>query len=246
MSHKFKVIVADDEKLIVNSIARNIESSSDAFQVVAKARDGQEAYELTKEHLPHVVFSDIKMPEMDGITLIKKLSVEFPSVKTVIVSGYNDFELARDALRHRAVDYLLKPLNPYDLKRTLRKLEAELLAVQQKLVPRREAGPIEIVEAVMAYLRKNYTAQIDFATIAADQGVSAPYLSKIFREYAGTTPSKYLTDCRIQTAKQLLLDTQLSVKDIAVAAGLPDPFHFSKVFKNSTGLSPAQFREQHQ
>lgn len=244
MNRKFKVIVADDEKLIANSIARNIEGSSEAFQVVAIVRDGLEAYEKTAELLPHVVFSDIKMPEMDGITLIEKLSVEFPSVKTVMVSGYSDFELARAALRHHAVDYLLKPCNPYELKRTLRKLEANLLAEQNQLAPRREDSALAIVESVMAFLRKNYGSQIDFSTIADQQGVSAPYLTKIFKEHAGATPSKYLTDCRIQKAKQLLQDTDLPVKNIALAVGFPDPFHFSKYFKNTVGKSPAQFREE--
>lgn len=244
MSQKYKVIVADDEKLIAKNISRKIEQANDSFQVVALAGTGLEAYELTQQLLPDVVFSDIKMPEMDGIELIAQLEKHHPSVLTVIVSGYNDFEYARSAIQHRASDYLLKPINPQELSRTLNKLEALLLAKSQALPPRREASPVEIVENVMLYLRENYALQIDFSTIAEQQAVSGPYLSKIFREHAGTTPSKYLMDYRMQIAKKLLRDSQLSVKEIAAQVGFPDQFHFSKSFKNSTGLSPIQYREQ--
>lgn len=244
MNQKYKVIVADDEKLIANNISRKIEQANDAFQVVAIARTGLEAYELIQQLLPDVVFSDIKMPEMDGLELIEKIEKHHPSILTVIVSGYNDFEYARSAIQHKAADYLLKPVNPHELARTLNKLEAQLLARDQELAPRREASPVEIVENVMLYLRENYTLQIDFSAIAEQQAVSGPYLSRIFREHAGTTPSKYLMDYRMQIAKKLLRDSQLSVKEIAAQVGFPDQFHFSKSFKNATGLSPIQYREQ--
>lgn len=244
MSQKFKVIVADDEKLIAQNIARKIEQANDAFEVVALAGTGLEAYELTQKYLPDVVFSDIKMPEMDGLELIEQLEKHHPAILTIIISGYNDFEYARSAIQHRAVDYLLKPVNPNDLRCTLNKLEAMLLAKDRALAPRRESSPVEIVENVMLYLRENYALQIDFSAIAEQQAVSGPYLSKIFREHAGTTPSKYLMDYRMQIAKKLLRDTQLSVKEVAAHVGFPDQFHFSKSFKNATGLSPVQYREQ--
>lgn len=135
MERKFRVIVADDEALIGRNIARNIEKANEAFEVVKIAFDGLEALELTAQLLPDVVFSDIKMPEMDGIALIRRIAQEFPEIRTVIISGYNDFEFARDALRHKAVDYLLKPVNPDDLRATLDRLEQELLSRQRKLAP---------------------------------------------------------------------------------------------------------------
>lgn len=242
MERKFNVIVADDERLIARNIARNIEKANESFQVVSMAADGLEAYEQTAQLLPDVVFSDIKMPEMDGIELIRRIAAEFPTIRTVIVSGFNDFELAREALRNQAVDYLLKPINPYDLKKALHKLESELLARQNQLTPKHENSPAEIVEGVMAYLRQNYAQQIDFAVIAEEYSFSSAYLSKIFKEHAGTSPSRYLSDCRMKAAKKLLRDTELPVKDIAEKVGYPDPLHFSKNFKITTGMSPAQYR----
>jgi len=243
MSQKFKVLVADDEKLIAQNIARKIEQTNSAFQVVAKAGTGLEALELASQLLPDVVFSDIKMPEMDGIELIGKLEQHDPSILTVIVSGYNDFAYARAAIQHRAVDYLLKPINSNDLQQALSKLESILLAREQQLAPRREESPREVVENVLIYLRENYAKQIDFSAIAEQQAVSAPYLSRIFKEQVGMTPSKFLADYRMQVAKKLLQDTSLSVKEVATRVGFSDQFHFSKTFKQFTGLSPVQFRK---
>ncbi len=244
MNRKFKVIVADDEKLIARNIANRIEQCGGAFEVVARAGTGAEALEAARELLPDVVFSDIKMPEMDGIELIARLRSLNPSILCVIISGYNDFEYTRAAIRNNAVDYLLKPVNPEELQALLGRLEATLLAREQRVVPRRETSPAALVESVMIYLRENYDKPIDFSAIADMQAISASYLTRLFHDRAGTSPSKYLADYRMQQARKLLADSTLSVKEIAARVGYPDPFHFSKSFKNLVGMSPAQYREE--
>jgi len=243
MSRVFKVLVADDEKLIARSISRRIEASGRNFKVVAQAGTGLEALELVKEWMPDVVFSDIKMPEMDGIELIARLQEMNPSILCVIVSGYSDFEYTRAAIRNNAVDYLLKPVNAEELAALLTRLEAVLLAREKTVVPNREISAEQIVQKIMIYLRENYSEQIDFASVAEAHAISAPYLSRLFHEYAGISPSQYLTGYRMEQAKKLLRDSRLSIGEIAARVGYPDPFHFSKVFKNKVGVSPSQFRQ---
>lgn len=243
MNRKFRVIVADDEKLIANNIARKIEQSSDAFEVVAKAGTGAEALALAERFMPDVVFSDIKMPEMDGIALTAYLQTHYPSMLTVIISGYSDFQYMRSAMQHGVTDYLLKPINSEDLKQLLDRLESILMAREQQLAPRRHGNSKEIVDSIMIYLRENYDKPIDFASIAKAQAISAPYLTKLFHHHAGTSPSRYLAEYRMQQAKKLLKDSQLSIGEIANRVGYSDQFHFSKSFKNLVGTSPAQFRE---
>ena len=243
MSRVFKVLVADDEKLIARSISRRIEESGRNFKVVAQAGTGLEALKLAEEWMPDVVFSDIKMPEMDGIGLIARLQEVNPTILCVIVSGYSDFEYTRAAIRNNAVDYLLKPVNPEELAVLLARLEAVLLAREKTVVPNREVNAEQIVQKVMIYLRENYSRPVDFASVAEAHAVSAPYLSRLFHEYAGISPSRYLTGYRMEQAKKLLRDSRLSIGEIAARVGYPDPFHFSKVFKNTVGVSPSQFRQ---
>lgn len=240
----FKVIVADDEKLIANNIARRIEENCPSFRVAARAGTGLEALKQAKELLPDVVFSDIKMPEMDGIELISRLRREMPAVLCVIVSGYSDFEYMKAAIQQSAADYLLKPVNPEELKRLLQRLEATLLAREQQMIPRRESDAAALAERVRLYLQENYNQPVDFSSLADSLAVSAPYLSKLFHEQEGKSPSRYLTDLRMRKAQKLLMDTQLTVREIAVRVGYPDPFHFSRNFKNAMGISPVQFREE--
>jgi YesN/AraC family two-component response regulator len=244
MARQFKVIVADDEKLIANNIARRIEESNGAFRVVSRAGTGTEALEQVRELLPDVVFSDIKMPEMDGIELISRLRKEYPGVCCVIVSGYSDFEYMKAAIQNSAVDYLLKPVNTEELGRLLQRLEAALLAREQQMAPRRESDAASLAESVRVYLQENYDRQVDLSALAESLGVSAPYLSKLFHEQTGTSTMRYLTDLRMSRARKLLADSGLTVREIAVRVGYPDPFHFSRSFKNAVGVSPVQFREQ--
>jgi len=243
MSRVFKVLVADDEKLIARSISRRIEESGRNFRVVAQAGTGLEAMRLAEEWMPDVVFSDIKMPEMDGIGLITRLQEVNPTILCVIVSGYSDFEYTRAAIRNNAVDYLLKPVNPEELASLLARLEAVLQAREKTVVPNRESNAEQTVQKVMIYLRENYSQPVDFASVAEAHAVSAPYLSRLFHEYAGISPSRYLTGYRMEQAKKLLRDSRLSIGEIAARVGYPDPFHFSKAFKNTVGVSPSQFRQ---
>ena len=157
MARQFKVIVADDEKLIANNIARRIEESSGAFRVISRAGTGTEALEQVRELLPDVLFSDIKMPEMDGIELISRLRKEHPGVCCVIVSGYSDFEYMKAAIQNSAVDYLLKPVNTEELRRLLQRLEAALLAREQQMAPRRKSDAASLAESVRYTCRRTMT-----------------------------------------------------------------------------------------
>ena len=162
----------------------------------------------------------------------------------MIVSGYSDFEYMKAAIQNSAVDYLLKPVNTEELGRLLQRLEAALLAREQQMAPRRESDAASLAESVRVYLQENYDRQVDLSALAESLGVSAPYLSKLFHEQTGTSPMRYLTDLRMSRARKLLADSGLTVREIAVRVGYPDPFHFSRSFKNAVGVSPAQFREQ--
>jgi two-component system response regulator YesN len=90
--------------------------------VVADAEDGKVALELVDIHQPDVVFTDIRMPVMDGIELIERLKEDYGTIETVIISGYDDFHYAQQALRYGAADYLLKPIEPDALNQTLERL----------------------------------------------------------------------------------------------------------------------------
>ncbi|MEK0314643.1 response regulator [Cohnella sp. 56] len=133
----FRVVVAEDEPMILNNICAKIERVGARFEIVGRAMNGLEAWEMVERLQPDVLFTDIRMPIMDGIEVIRRAAERFPDLQSVVVSGYDDFSYARLAIRYGAKDYLLKPVEAEDMETTLHKLlegkpagssERELLA----------------------------------------------------------------------------------------------------------------------
>ena len=119
-----KIIVVEDELILLNNMCRKIAAVSPDFEVVGQAFNGKEALELIRKDQPDIVFTDIRMPLMDGLELAEILYQEYPEIHIVIVSGYDDFEYARRALTYRVHDYLLKPLKNEALEKLLLSLHA--------------------------------------------------------------------------------------------------------------------------
>jgi len=119
---KYQLVLAEDEPEAAENIFDILHLYCPQFELAASAENGLDALELAHKHHPDLLLTDIKMPVMNGLDLIKRLHKELPEIKTIILSGYQDFEYARTALQYGAVDYLLKPISPQTLKATLNRL----------------------------------------------------------------------------------------------------------------------------
>ena len=122
----YTVIVAEDEELLLNNLVHKIEKADPDFQVIGTAQTGAQALSLVEQMSPDVVFTDIKMPVMDGITLLTRIRDQFPFTKFVITSGFSDFKYAKKAITLKVSDYLLKPVDPDELQNVLLKIKQEL------------------------------------------------------------------------------------------------------------------------
>ncbi len=109
---KLKVVVADDERLFLQGICAWIRAQEDEFELVGAATNGEEALSLVREHHPDILLTDIRMPRMDGIALIKKIEEEGPPLVAIIISAYDDREYVQYAIRSPVVyDYINKPFS---------------------------------------------------------------------------------------------------------------------------------------
>jgi Response regulator containing CheY-like receiver domain and AraC-type DNA-binding domain len=117
-----KVFVAEDEPLLLRTVKNMIEQTHSSFKVIGEALNGKLALSAIESLKPDVLFTDIKMPVMDGLTLVNKLNGLYSDITTVVLSGYQEFEYARKALQLGVSDYLLKPLSPSALKALLDKI----------------------------------------------------------------------------------------------------------------------------
>ena len=127
-----RIIIAEDEQLFRKSLRTILEGYAEEYCVVAEASSGLEALEAIKAHHPEIVISDIKMPGMNGLELLEHTRECGEESSFVIISGYDVFEYARRALVLHAEEYLLKPLDPEELIRTLRRLTSQRIAAARK------------------------------------------------------------------------------------------------------------------
>ena len=239
-----RTIVVEDEKRLARNIAKHIEENP-AFTVSALFHNGEDAWEYLRSDPPQVVVTDISMPVMDGIELVKRVHEAGLSVHCVILTGYADFDYAREALRAGVDDYLLKPVNIEELQELLHRIEISIVAeTGDALSSGRESlmSAEEIVSLVKAYVQNNYAEEISLNLLASNLGFSASYLTKVFNKVEGRTPSSYIREYRMNIARQLLENPGATVVSVAEAVGYTDPFHFSKSFKQTFGYSPSERR----
>lgn len=120
---KIKVVIVEDEPAIVRSIQKLIEKFSALYCVCGTAFNGQDGLEMILEIKPDIVFTDIRMPFFSGLEMIEAVQKKGMTNRFVILSGYAEFDYARKAMELGVSDYLLKPINPIEMKKLLDKME---------------------------------------------------------------------------------------------------------------------------
>lgn len=263
-----KVLVVEDELPLLRGIRIMIERINPEFCVVKCALNGREAVDYLKDNPVDVIFTDINMPLLDGIELMKFTHENYPETTVVAISGYNDFHYAQQAIEYQVKRYLLKPIVMEDMEALIEEIQAEYNERNKKKERDRltealytglggnlkedilkegtgvkRQGNEELMERVEVYIREHLTEPITAKELAAEFGLVAPYLGKLFKDHTGYTPGQYIQMLRIEHAKCLLsVNEELMAKDVAGMVGYSDPVHFSKLFKKKVGVWPSEFK----
>lgn len=236
------VFIADDEIWIILGLKKLIESSGLPFQVIGNATNGVAALEAIEEKKPELVFSDIRMPGLSGLELLQKLNERKTGTKVIFVSGYSEFEYAREAVRGGAIDYLLKPIEQEKLNEVLNRILQEGI-LGDELQKEEKTEESNSLQQVIREIKENYTKDITLTDLAEKYQISVSHLSGLVKSELGLPFSEYLASKRIQKAKELLTDETLSIDAIAEKVGYNDYFYFTKVFKKTVGISPSKYRK---
>ncbi|SDE20586.1 two-component system, response regulator YesN [Paenibacillus sp. UNCCL117] len=333
----YHVLVAEDEHWIRGGIVEMVERIGGGFKVAGEAGDGEEAWNLIHELCPTVLITDIMMPKLDGLSLIKRLDdIQFP-IMSIIISGYDNFSYAQQGIRYGVSEYLLKPVREEALKEALDRsiarlerlypLHEQLMAIQsfvdrmqtmeakqlmseqsqlvQAILKSRHGHPSSrlgllrilagklqdaltysypeaerpagddnteesarrqvqqlaeqwcrlgqdpqskrsfrlVIRQACEYAEKSYMREISLSEIADYAGLSVSHFSALFKQYSGDSFINYMNRLRIDKAKQLLLEPDLKIYQVADMVGFSSMPYFNRVFKNLTGLSPNEFRK---
>jgi two-component system response regulator YesN len=245
----YKVGLIDDEAIIVEGLKKVVDWAGFGCRVVATASCAAEGAEAIRLHAPDIVFTDIRMPDTDGMTMMAGLKSEFPDMQITVLTGYRDFEYAQEAVRLGVTRLLLKPSRMDEINEAMRTM-VENLRVREggQAQPESDGGQSAnsfIVRQAMAYIDEKYREKLTLQEIAEHCYVSQWHLSKRLNRHTGKSFYDLLNLARIRAAKRLLADPGLKIGDICELVGYADTGHFSRVFKKLEGVSANEYRNSH-
>lgn len=234
------ILVVDDDDQARSNLLRLLTDRQIGLPLETAA-DGQQAVQWMEKATPSLVILDLMMPEMDGFAVLDWMRAQ-PRLRSVPVMIISSKLLSQADVRrlekHALVRFQSKGLLSDD---ELDSLFRSALAGSEVLPPQTSA----LVKQALAFIHQHYARPLARWEIAQAAGASEDYLGRIFHRELGLSPWDYLTRCRVQQAKDLLLNTALSVQAIARQVGFKDAAYFSRVFSKQCGASPAEFRKLH-
>jgi Response regulator containing CheY-like receiver domain and AraC-type DNA-binding domain len=245
-----KVLVIDDEPYMLEGWKTMIDWNAYGFELCAAASDGEEALKIAAAARPDLVFTDIRMPGIDGIDLIRKLREEpLPGSgyrpKIVIMSGYPEFDYVKRAMPYKIERYMLKPLIPDEIHGLLSELAAGL-AEPVTDGAANAGGTAEsydgAVGRVIEYAKEHYRETIRITRLARLVGHHPAYLGHLFKQKTGYSVQEYVHRLRVAEARELLRRTDHKIAFIAKRLGYHDPDAFTEKFKAMVGVTPSEYR----
>jgi len=122
----YRIVIVDDDSIILKGLTRNIPWEQHGFELVGSARDGEEALSIIPDKRPHLIVTDIRMPFLDGFGLTEAVKEKYPEIKIIMLTSFDEFELAKKALQLKVFDYMLKPVDNQTLLETAKRAIMEL------------------------------------------------------------------------------------------------------------------------
>lgn len=242
----YSLIIAEDNDDIRSGLVHLFPWEETGFSIAGDFANGLTAWNYLKDHpQTNVVLSDIRMPVLDGLELSRLISENYPDINIVLISGYQDFSYAQQAIRYNVKDFLIKPLKHAVLSLSLLKIKEELdkhHAPSEEEIQSNQYYE-EIIRIVKSYISENLrSATLEEA--ASIVHLSSGYLSRLFKNRTNKSFSDYLLSKRMEKACVLLRNIQYKIYEISDATGYDNPKNFTRTFKNYYNMSPKEFREK--
>ena len=244
----FDALIVEDEPLMRNYLADNLTRIHPEWRASQSCRDGLEAMDILKREKFNLVITDIKMPSMDGLELSQYIHERYPDTKVIILTGYNEFDYARTAVRNGVVDYLLKPLEDRELTEALNRISPTTYEFKDRIIQMETSDDEDnpLIIRVRMYIQKHFHEPLSLTDLADIFDVSTSYLSSVFKSDRGESFTKFLMRLRMEKAAELLVINKVGkITDIAEEAGFSSVKYFDHSFKKYFGVTPNEYRESH-
>lgn len=235
-----RVLIVDDDMLICENVKSKLHRIVQNESLVCEtANSVVEAKLSIRSCVPDILITDLNMPGISGLSLVKYVKETYPAIHVYVLSGYDDYQLVRQAFLNGADDYLLKPMEIEELRQKV--VEKAVQREQEK----RTTGNDFEMKAAISYIEENLTRNITMDEVASSIAMSYNYFSRRFKEYTGYSFPEYINLCRIDRSKSYLHDPSLKISDISHKLGYNSASTFSKTFKKYEGCYPADYRNYH-
>ena len=238
----YRVVLIDDEPLITEGLRKIVSWEKYHCEVVGTAEDAVSGAELIRSLQPHILFTDIRMPGDDGLTMLAGLRSEFPEMQVAVLTGYREFSYAQEAIRLGVTRFLLKPSRMDEIHEALEAMTARLSSGNTEEASESENAGSFLINQATAYMQKHYAEKLTLQDVADACYVSQWHLSKLMNRHTGKSFYDILNTLRIRAAKDLLKDPGLRISDIGEMVGYADTAHFANVFKTLVGLRATEYR----
>lgn len=248
-----KILVADDEGYEREILAEILDKRFGREAEVRMAENGRLAVDLAALWAADVALMDIEMPGFNGLDAARQILAQRPECRIIFVTAYSLFTYAREAVKLGACDYILKPVDPDDVERAVRQAAAQAEA-QRQLAAMASSGELlksadnsdktaVLMGKVKKYLQHNYMmCDISLDSVSAILNLNASYFSSLFKRTFQVNFLDYLTELRMDAAKELLRDPLRSTAEVAGMVGYESANYFTRAFKKKVGITPTDYR----
>ena len=255
----YTLLIVDDEPEIVERLWNLLHEAFSNQISISRTSSSREANEDLEKRAVDILLTDIKMPGFSGFQLAQTAHSSNPNCKVIYLTGYNEFNYAYEAIKTECEDYILKISNEQEIvsviQRTIIKLadesKKEKLLKQATLIselaePKTQPEYLEAVPYVKKYIWKHIDGDLSLQKLSALVYLNPAYLSRIFKQETGLNITDYITNARIQRAKEILVQTACKIQEISQRVGIDSPVYFCRLFKKETGYTPLEYRHKHQ
>jgi two-component system, response regulator YesN len=249
------ILIVDDEPRTREGLRRTLDIWAVGRYEVIAAANADEVLKITRQKPIHLLITDIRMPGMTGLEMIKQLRHFGSQPVTIIISAYSEFQYAQEAITLGVVNYLLKPIDREELLQAVegaigvwkerQKAETAKKVIDQHVLEAEEGVYSPLVKQVIQFIHEHLHQPFSLREVSEHLHVNASYLSTLFKEETNLTFSEYVTRSRLQKAKSLLLTTNLTIVEVAEQVGYQTGKYFVRLFKEFEGMTPSQFRKEY-
>jgi AraC-like DNA-binding protein len=230
------ILIADDDPAIL-ALHRDIVAAHFPDCRISTALNGRQALEfLQRGERPLLILLDLMMPELDGIGLIEAMQSDerLRTIPVIVLTAQHLSEEDIDRLGRGVASILQKGM--FTFEETLVQIERVLASSKQQ-----RGETQRLVHKAMAFIQTNYAQSISRTQIADYVGISPRHLTRCFSQAIGLSPIEYLNRFRVNQARRLLDEGNLSITDVMNAVGFGDSSYFSRVFRREMGVSPTGY-----